>query len=43
MIKSINMHQAKALIDQHNIDNYVYVDKINSSLIFLLFKASQYN
>lgn len=27
MIKAINMHQAKALIDQHNIDGLIYVDK----------------
>ena len=40
MIKTINMHQAKALIDQHNIDNYVYVDKINSGgrHIYVIFK-----
>ena len=30
MINTINMHQAKALIDQHNIDSLIYVDKTNS-------------
>ena len=39
-MKTINMHQAKALIDQHNIDSLVYVDKINSggNHIYVIFK-----
>ena len=29
MIKTIKLYQAKALIDQHNIDNLIYVDRVS--------------
>ena len=28
-MKTINMHQAKALIDQHSIDDLIYVDRVS--------------
>lgn len=34
MIKAINMHQAKALVKHHDIDNLIYVDYISYSFKF---------
>jgi len=44
MIKSIKWHQAKALINQHNIDSLIYVDRVSSDdYIEIIFKKGSNN
>ena len=44
MINTIKVYQAKALIDQHNIDNLIYVDRVSDEdYMEIIFKKGSNN